>query len=386
MENQEFMSRSVAMPPEKEKLLAALMDAESKRKIAQAALEECEERYKIVIENAVDPTVLVDPDTLQVVDANRLFLKMSGYTLKQSRKLSLKELVPSDHPGKFFSSRILDGGNRESIPIHEIRRKDGKNVAVRASAITVHHNAIQLVILTLRDVTDEKRMKEVLQHDLELAANVKKALLPPLLTDRRIEFSLIYSTENMAGGDYYDYFLNDDNTRLLGFILNATGNEIGSALQLSAFQALFRQAYEQGLSLKTAVEWLNNDYIQYFNHSFQAAIIAFEFDFQAKTLTYVSGGIHRFFAFSRNLRGAVTLSGPLIGTGENLSFKAVTVPIANGDTFYFMSDAMTEAVKPEEINDLPDFSKSVNTLRSSVGRQRGKGATALCFMVKGLAD
>ncbi len=131
------------------------------RKLAEEALKESEERYRIAIEGSIDGIILVQ-NGLHTY-ANQAFLDMFGYaTLDEiagtSRYLTIH---PDDHKrvteytearlkGEYAPTRYEFGGVR----------KDGTPIDIEVSATTISYEGASAILAYVRDITEEKWAKE----------------------------------------------------------------------------------------------------------------------------------------------------------------------------------------------------------------------------------
>jgi PAS domain S-box-containing protein len=64
----------------------------TERKRAEAALRDSEERYRLLFEMESAAVVLVDADTLQLVDVNLAAVQMYGHTREELLRMSATDL------------------------------------------------------------------------------------------------------------------------------------------------------------------------------------------------------------------------------------------------------------------------------------------------------
>ena len=122
---------------------------------------ESEERYHILVQQALEGFALVDPESLRVVEGNQSFWNLIGIPAGQRDNYTLLEVNPIH--GYYDSIRA----NHETF-IREFRytRLDGTSFEVEVSASGVTIQGQPMLFITLRDITERKQMQFELQHRL----------------------------------------------------------------------------------------------------------------------------------------------------------------------------------------------------------------------------
>jgi PAS domain S-box-containing protein len=140
----------------------------TKRKEAEAALAESEERYRTAIEHSNDGVAIILGD--RHVYVNRRFVEMFGYTSADEvvgKPLTLI-LHPDDRERVMAISRQRQQGG--IVPPHyEFKgvRRDGESVHVEVSATGITYRNEPVVLVYLRDITKRKETEEALRVERE---------------------------------------------------------------------------------------------------------------------------------------------------------------------------------------------------------------------------
>jgi len=135
----------------------------SARKEAEAALVASEGRYRMLLEQASDGIVVMDP-TARFVEANAQACIMLGYAREELLALSSPEVIdPAD-----LSTRPLvfpESGPTPTVFERRLRRRDGTTFPAEASIKRLPDGGTQVI---LRDITARKaaeaELREVLTH------------------------------------------------------------------------------------------------------------------------------------------------------------------------------------------------------------------------------
>jgi PAS domain S-box-containing protein len=132
------------------------------QKIALKALQESEERYKVLFENAHDAIFIADTETHRILDANRQAEELLGRPRKEIIGMHQSELHPpaqTDFYEQMFRTAVQE--RRASELEAEIISKDGRLVPVRISTNVTTILGKQVIQGLFRDLTEKQRISEL---------------------------------------------------------------------------------------------------------------------------------------------------------------------------------------------------------------------------------
>jgi PAS domain S-box-containing protein len=143
-------------------------------KVAEEALRESEANYRLLFSAESDAIVVVDAETMGIVDANEAALSLYGY--QRDELLGLRALELSAEPEKTAAhiKKVALGKPSEVFPgpaqrLH--KRKNGMTFPAEISSGVYALENRQIVCTIIRDITERKRMEKALEtslHDMEL--------------------------------------------------------------------------------------------------------------------------------------------------------------------------------------------------------------------------
>lgn len=181
-------------------------------------------------------------------------------------------------------------------------------------------------------------------EELKKARLHQISLLPKKFRNQYISVDKIYSPYDKVSGDYIDYWWVEKEKRLYGYILDAIGHNISSAMQVCALRSLFCQAGRSGLSLSGVLNYINFDILKN-HHSQIATAIMFAVDFKDKQIQYASAGISPFFLNYGDGYKTVITSGYPLGHTENADYQVEFVSFTSDlKEIIFASDGFSELI------------------------------------------
>ncbi len=136
----------------------------SKLNQAQAALQDSEEKYRLLFNSTYDSVILIDFETLLIIDANEAAEKMYGYSLKELLSLSAKDISAE----KDKTQEAIQIEYSAEIPIRYHRKKDGSVFPVEITQNFLNLGDRKVVLGSIRDISNrlefEKEKKELEDH------------------------------------------------------------------------------------------------------------------------------------------------------------------------------------------------------------------------------
>jgi PAS domain S-box-containing protein len=136
----------------------------TKRKLAEDAVRESEEKYRHLFEQLNDAALVADTETGIILDANEQAESLLGRTRDEIIGMHHSELHPpgeSKYYRGMFAAHVLKGHATEFDG--EVIRKDGSVVPAMISAATLTLGGKRLIVGLFRDITERKRAERMLQ-------------------------------------------------------------------------------------------------------------------------------------------------------------------------------------------------------------------------------
>ncbi|MBR8826942.1 MAG: EAL domain-containing protein [Gomphosphaeria aponina SAG 52.96 = DSM 107014] len=146
------------------KLIRSYIFDFTKRKQMEIALRESEEKYKAVVRQASEGIFLVNAGTKKIIEANKSYCNLLGYTGEEILQLTLYDVVAENRE---LVERDLERLLTEKLDfVREERHltKEGTRVNVEVSLSLITYGGGEIFCFVVRDITQRKRSEETLQY------------------------------------------------------------------------------------------------------------------------------------------------------------------------------------------------------------------------------
>lgn len=141
-----------------------LLEQEVKRRTKE--LNQLIKRYKQVFEGSKAMKLLVDPETMSIVDANKAALEFYGYTKDEIKKLKTSDINVSLDDNLNVCSQILDEEKNVFNFRHKLANGEIRDVEVYSSPIDMDDK--KLVYSIVRDITDDLKLQKEFEEKQKL--------------------------------------------------------------------------------------------------------------------------------------------------------------------------------------------------------------------------
>jgi len=229
------------------------------RKRAEKMLQESEEQYRAIFEQAADSVVLIDAETAMMVRFNEKAHENLGYTREEFQKLKISEFEVIEFPDEITEHmrKIITEGSDTFETKHKTKNGQIRNILVSARAISL--GGRDYVQAMFRDITDRKKAEEKLKETMEMKSQFISTVSHELRTPLTCIKNAITNIVDGALGEINEKqrdFLNiakrnaDRLVELIGDVLDFQKLEAGSMqlnIQENDITKVATEAYETTL-------------------------------------------------------------------------------------------------------------------------------------------
>ncbi|MDQ4127910.1 MAG: PAS domain S-box protein [Actinomycetota bacterium] len=143
----------------------------TERKRTKEALDQSEELYRTVVEQAAESIFLVDAETGRVLESNAALQTSLGYTASKLKRMTLYDLVAHDRESVDCDiERIMQEGRR-SLGERQYRRRDGALADVEVNVSALPYDGRRVICILAHDVTERKQAERTLEEIREAERN-----------------------------------------------------------------------------------------------------------------------------------------------------------------------------------------------------------------------
>ncbi|HSO88248.1 MAG TPA: PAS domain S-box protein, partial [Draconibacterium sp.] len=151
----------------------------TERRRAEEALMESEKRYRSLFEQSNDAIFLVDLESGNYIDCNRLAETLTGYTRHEILSLKTGALLPPQRKKEVASNLKSVVSNNLLRKETEIITRDGKIIPIEFNSSLVEINNRQCIISMLHDISNRKAVEEALKKSEERVRFKLQSILSP---------------------------------------------------------------------------------------------------------------------------------------------------------------------------------------------------------------
>lgn len=204
---------------------------------------------------------------------------------------------------------------------------------------------------TNRKLTDLNRK---IMEDVRTAQSLQISLLPldkQKIIQNYIDMEISYMPMQSVGGDYYDFYMLNENQVLL-FLGDASGHGVYAAMIWAMLKVEVEELIEdkQFDDLSQAFTILNQRITRILENTYSyATLFSCLIDLKTHCVSYISAGHtdQLYFSSEGNAVNRIRNKNPIIGTFKNAKFTADNISCRPGDMILLFSDGIVEGTNPD---------------------------------------
>jgi sigma-B regulation protein RsbU (phosphoserine phosphatase) len=218
-----------------------------------------------------------------------------------------------------------------------------RNAITLAGFLVVGFLVTQIAKQRNRLVAEVRRQRDEYEHDLILAAQVQRQVLPKPPVCTALELAAAMQTAQLLGGDYYDFFQISDNVVDV-VIADVSGHGAAASLLMPSLAVALRLRARELSGPAAILKDLDRVLKQITNTATFVTMFYARFDQAGKTLQYANGG-HNPPLLIRSKTGQslqLEAGGPIMGILKDAQFSNTAVALVPGDILTLFTDGVTE--------------------------------------------
>jgi len=195
-----------------------------------------------------------------------------------------------------------------------------------------------------RLVEEVQRQRDEYEHDLVLAAQVQRQVLPKPLVCSSLELAAAMQTAQLLGGDYYDFFqISEDVVDVV--IADVSGHGAAASLLMPSLAVALRLRARELSGPAAILQDLDRVLKQITNMATFVTMFYARFNQASRTLEYANGGHNPPLLLRSKSGESVQLEGgggPIMGILPDPQFSNTVVALDQGDILTLFTDGVTE--------------------------------------------
>ncbi|GAB4181425.1 MAG: SpoIIE family protein phosphatase [Calditrichia bacterium] len=217
--------------------------------------------------------------------------------------------------------------------------------------ITIQKTINEIIHIRKAKEIHEKYMK--IQNELNIAKNIQRSILPTKTINpqysKMLEFDVEIIPAGQVGGDFYDYFMIDEN--LLGFVI---GDVAGKGIPASIFMALCKTAIKTLALHEHSVEQcfhvVNNMLVEEYRNDLFVTAFFGTLDVRNGKLQYCNAGHNQTYIkqFDGKVKELPEVEGIPLGFKKDYAYSMGSMTLNSGDVLFMHTDGVNEAMDVDE--------------------------------------
>ena len=247
-----------------------------------------------------------------------------------------------------YENRAKDSGKSDVFGKLETGRVDEINILIRS--MQKMEGEMNGYIDDLKTATAER---ERISTELDLASKIQAAMLPSTFPPfpHRSEFNIFASMTpaKEVGGDFYDFYLIDDDHLAL-VIADVSGKGVPGALLMMVTKIIIKNYALMGNSPAKILELLNDQICSNNQADMFVTVWVGILTISEGKITAASAG-HEYPFIKKGKGGFEVLKdkhGFVIGGMEDMTYTEYEIKLEKGDTLFLYTDGLVEATNSEE--------------------------------------
>ena len=230
------------------------------------------------------------------------------------------------------------GPQFDTLKVRSIR--DGITLA---GFVMVGFMVTQIARQRNRLVAEVRRQRDEYEHDLYLASQVQRQVLPKPPVCPGLEIGAAMQTATLLGGDYYDFFQISENVVDV-VIADVSGHGAAASLLMPSLAVALRLRARDLEGPAAIIKDLDHVFRQITSTATFVTMFYARFDQAARTLEYANGGHNPPLLISTKNGEAKELEagGPILGILPDPQYTNTVVALHPGDILTLFTDGVTE--------------------------------------------
>jgi serine phosphatase RsbU (regulator of sigma subunit) len=206
-------------------------------------------------------------------------------------------------------------------------------------------------------------IKKQLEHELQIARQIQLGLLPrqnPQIT--QLDLASHFEPFQDVGGDYYDFFLDDNRLSLV--VADVSGHGPSAAMVMTMIKGIMHSLKQYYFEPDKILTQLNSSLNGLIPRNIFITMTFFTFDLNNKILRFSNAGHVPFVYYNQKQDSCrlIELRGVALNLSRSSKYLVDEIPFQNGDIFLIYTDGVNETNNPSA--DLFGYDRLIESVRN----------------------
>jgi serine phosphatase RsbU (regulator of sigma subunit) len=228
-------------------------------------------------------------------------------------------------------------------PAEVLKVRMVRDVMALAGFLIVAFLVTQITRQRSRLVAEVQRQRDEYEHDLVLAAQVQRQVLPKPPLCPALELAAAMQTAQLLGGDYYDFFQISENV-IDVVIADVSGHGAAASLLMPSLAVALRLRARELDGPAAIIKDLDTVLKQITNAATFVTMFYGRFDQGSRSLQYANAGHNPPLLVRTRTGESLTLkeAGPIMGILNQAQYTDTVIALDQGDILTLFTDGVTE--------------------------------------------
>ena len=271
-------------------------------------------------------------------------------TLAQATGSAGPEQAPQTLPtmsrgGDGLASLTAGGEGREDDSLRRLAQVMGE----LTGRIIEQHQSLTAMVDELREALRMKTRLAAIQHELEIARKMQKAILPRAFAGcGGLAIAATMTPAKEIGGDFYDYFEIDEH-RIAISVADVSGKGVPAALFMAVSRTLLRTVAKLSVSPADCLSQINDLLAVDNDRMMFVTLFYIVIDTRDGTAVYANAGHNLPYVLRANgdVEPVAATEGMALAVMENIEFEQARLVLGPGDGIFMFTDGVTESFDPQ---------------------------------------
>ncbi|MBN2357728.1 SpoIIE family protein phosphatase [candidate division KSB1 bacterium] len=205
----------------------------------------------------------------------------------------------------------------------------------------------------IKNLTETTAIKEKIESELRIAHDIQMGILPkifpPFPDIKEIDLYAILTPAKEVGGDFYDFFLMDDDHLCL-LIGDVSGKGVPASLLMAVTITLLRSKANKGMTPDEILAKVNRDLCAENEKFMFVTLFLAILNIKTGKVQYSNGGHNPPYILHPDGHVETVKKMPTLALGikRNFPFQTQTIVLQRGETLFLYTDGVTEAMDEKD--------------------------------------